>query len=128
MPAYANYALHLLLACVLLAVFFKVYTIVTPFDEVLLIRQGNAAAALSLSGALIGFSLVLASCIIHSANFVDFLMWALVALVLQVLAYLVTTTVMKMSKDHIENGNIAFGGLIGAIALCVGAINAACIF
>ena len=54
MPAILNYLIHLLLAAVLLAVFFKAYTSWTPFDEVLLIRQGNLAAALSLGGALIG--------------------------------------------------------------------------
>ena len=39
------YALHLLSGVMLLAVFFAIYTKVTPFDEVALIRQGNAAAA-----------------------------------------------------------------------------------
>ena len=127
MPAYANYALHLLLACVLLVVFFKVYTFITPIDEVLLIRQGNVAATLSLGGAILGFSLVLASCIMHTTGYREFLLWALVALVLQVLAYLVTSGLMKMSKEHIESGNAAFGGLIGTISLSIGALNAACI-
>jgi putative membrane protein len=33
-PAILNYLIHLLLAAVLLAVFFKAYTWMTPFDEV----------------------------------------------------------------------------------------------
>ena len=53
MPAIANYLVFLLLAAVLLLVFFVIYTRITPYNEVLLIRQGNTAAALSLSGAVI---------------------------------------------------------------------------
>lgn len=128
MPVIANYALHLVLAAVLLMLFFMVYVRITPFDEVLLIRQGNNAAALSLSGALIGFSLTLASCIIRTANYQEFLAWAAGAMIVQVLAYAVTTRLLRMSKDHIETGNTAFGGLLGAISIAMGAINAACIY
>jgi putative membrane protein len=48
-------------------------------------------------------------------------------MVVQILAYAVTTRLLHMSKDHIESGNTAFGGLLGAISLAMGAINAACI-
>lgn len=127
MPPIANYIIHLLLAAVLLLVFFRIYTWVTPFDEILLIRQGNNAAALSLAGAMIGFSLTVASSILHTANYQEFLAWAAGALVVQLLAYMVTTKLLHISKEHIESGNTAFGGLIGAVSLCLGAINAACI-
>ena len=42
-------------AAVLIAVFLLVYVNVTPYEEFSLIRAGNAAAAVSLSGALFGF-------------------------------------------------------------------------
>ncbi len=127
LPAFANYLVYLLLSGVLLVFFFVVYTRVTPYNEVLLIRQGNTAAALSLGGAMLGFSLTIASCIIHTSRLTEFLGWAFGALVVQLLAYMVTTKCMSMSKEHIESGNVAFGGILGAIALSVGAINAACI-
>lgn len=126
-PAITNYVIHLLLASVLIAVFFRIYTAITPYDEVLLIRQGNNAAMLSLGGALIGFSLTLASSIIHTADYREFVAWALCAMVVQVLVYGVTAKLLHMSKDHIDSGNTAFGGLMGAISLSIGAINAACI-
>lgn len=107
--------------------FFVIYTRVTPYDEVLLIRQGNCAAALSLGGALLGFSLTLASAIMHTTTLLNFCVWAIGALVVQLVAYLVTTRWMKMSREHIESGNVAYGGLLGAIAVSVGAVNAACI-
>ena len=127
MPAILNYLLYLLLAAVLLIAFFVVYTRLTPFNEVLLIRQGNHAAALSLGGSLLGFSATVASCIMHTTDYRQFLAWAFGAMVVQVLAYAVTSRLLRMSKDQIEADNSAFGGLMGAISLSIGLVNAACI-
>lgn len=127
MPAILNYLIHLILAATLLIAFFIIYTRVTPYNEVLLIRQGNQAAALSLGGALLGFSATIASSLMHTADYQQFFAWAFGAMVVQLLAYLVTTRLLRMSKDQIESNNSAFGGLLGAISLSIGAINAACI-
>jgi putative membrane protein len=126
-PAILNYLIHLLLAAGLLIVFFIIYTRVTPYNEVLLIRQGNQAAALSLGGALLGFSATIASSLMHTADYQQFFAWAFGAMVVQLLAYVVTTRLLRMSKDQIESNNSAFGGLLAAISLSIGAINAACI-
>jgi putative membrane protein len=126
-PAILNYLIHLLLAAGLLIVFFIIYTRVTPYNEVLLIRQGNQAAALSLGGAMLGFSATIASSLMHTADYQQFFAWAFGAMVVQLLAYVVTTRLLRMSKDQIESNNSAFGGLLAAISLSIGAINAACI-
>jgi len=126
-PAILNYLLHLSLAAVLVLIFFVVYTRTTPFDEVLLVRQGNKAAALSLSGALIGFSLTIASALVHTADYQAFAAWAAGGLVVQLAVYAVATRLLRMAKDQIEADNAAFGCLLGAISLSIGAINAGCI-
>jgi putative membrane protein len=126
-PPILNYVVHLVLATLLLVMFFMIYTRLTPYDEVLLIRQGNCAAALSLGGALLGFSMTIASSLLHTADYQQFFMWAFGAMVVQAVAYFCTTRMLRMSQDHIESGNAAFGGLLGAISLSIGAINAACI-
>jgi putative membrane protein len=126
-PAILNYLIHLLVAAVLLAVFFKAYTWMTPFDEIKLIRLGNYAASLSLSGALIGFSITIGSALMHTADYREFAAWAFGAMVVQMLAYAITTRVLNMSKDQIEANNAAFGGLLGAISISIGVINGACI-
>ena len=127
MPPILNYVVHLVLATLLLVMFFMIYTRLTPYNEVLLIRQGNCAAALSLGGALLGFSMTIASSLLHTADYQQFFMWAFGAMVVQAVAYFCTTRMLRMSQDHIESGNAAFGGLLGAISLSIGAINAACI-
>ena len=122
-----SYAIHLLLASALIVVFFQIYCYITPFDEVLLIRKGNNAAALSLGGALLGFSMTVASALMHTTGPIEFLGWAAGAMLVQILAYIVTTKLLGMSQDQIEAGNTSFGGLMASISLSIGAINAACI-
>ena len=127
MPAILNYLLHLGTAAALVMAFFVIYTRITPYDEVLLVRQGNHAAALSLAGALIGFALTVASALLHTPDYAMFIGWAAGAMLVQVLVFTMTTRLLKMSKDQIEADNSAFGGLLGSISLSIGLINAGCI-
>ena len=60
LPAFLAY---FAVGVVLITVFFMVYVNVTPYDEIALIRQGNIAAAIGLSGALFGFALPVANVI-----------------------------------------------------------------
>ena len=124
MPAIVNYLLHLATAATLVITFFAIYTRLTPFNEVALIRAGNHAAALSLGGALIGFALPVASALMHTSSYLQFLGWAAGSMLVQVLAYNIATRLLRMSKDQIEADNSAFGGLLGTISIAIGLINA----
>lgn len=127
MPAILAYLMHLLTAAIMVLAFFVIYTRITPFDEVLLIRQGNQAAALSLGGTLLGFSVTIHSALLHTAGYYQFLGWGAGGMVVQVLVFSIATALLKMSKDQIEANNKAFGGLLGALSLSIGIINAGCI-
>jgi len=123
-PAILAYLLHLATAIALVMAFFVVYTRVTPYDEVHLIREGNGAAALSLGGTLLGFSVTVASALMYTGSYYQFLGWGAVGMVVQLLVFLVATRLLRMSKDQIEANNCAFGGLLGAISLSIGLVNA----
>jgi putative membrane protein len=126
LQAYA-YALHLLSGFVLIAIFFAIYTKVTPFDEISLIRKGNTAAALSLSGALIGFSLTVGSSILHNDSFLMFLAWAAGAMAVQLICYVIMARSLPDMDAAIEGDNVAMGGLMAVSSLTIGIVNAACI-
>jgi len=49
------FLLYLALGLGLLGIFVAVYVGVTPYREIALIREGNTAAAISLSGAIVGY-------------------------------------------------------------------------
>ena len=54
-----NFLMYFGASVVLLAAFLGAYTLILPLHEWTLIREGNTAMALSLSGATIGFALPL---------------------------------------------------------------------
>lgn len=124
MPAILNYLLHLATAVALVMAYFVIYTRMTPYDEVSLIRGGNHAAALSLGGTLIGFSLPIASALLHMPDYYQFAGWAAGAMLVQLLVFQIATRLLSMSKDQIEADNSAFGGLLGALSVSIGLVNA----
>lgn len=113
-------------ALVLTALFLIVYMRITPYKEFNLIDSGNTAAAWSLSGALFGFIIPLASAIIHSVNFVDMLLWGGVALGVQILVYLLVRRLFKGLPSAIQEGVVSKGLFLGALSLAAGILNAAC--
>ncbi|GAB4061132.1 DUF350 domain-containing protein [Uliginosibacterium sediminicola] len=125
--AIGNYCIHLLAGLAMLGVFVIVYLRTTPFDEISLIRQGCVAAALSLAGATLGFSLTIASSILHSDNFIMFMTWGSCAMLVQVAAYAVLARALPNMVQELSDNNIAMGALMGLTSLVVGIINAACL-
>ncbi len=102
------------------------YIFITPYREIALIRAGNAAAAASLSGAILGFVLPLASAITHSVSLLDMAVWGLIALIIQLLVYGVGRLLLPDLARDIPAGQIATGVFLGALSLAVGILNAAC--
>lgn len=122
-----TYLIYIVSALIMLGVFTAVYTAVTHYKEFDLIREGNIAAALSYGGALVGFSLTLCSSIAVHASFVMFLVWGVAAMLVQIVVYVVVAKAIRGMNDAIAENNIAMGGLIGAISLAAGIVNAACL-
>ena len=123
LPAFLAY---FVLGLVILALFGFVYSAVTPQRELTLIRSGNGAAALAFLGAILGFSLPLASAAANSESIVDFVIWAVIGMIVQLLAFFIATTTMKGMPARITGGDMAAGAWGGGIALAVGILNAAC--
>jgi putative membrane protein len=113
-------------AIVLVLIFVRIYTWVTPQDELALIKANNPAAALAFGGALIGFALPLSSAITHSLSLLDCAVWGAVALIVQVLTFVVLRVAVKQLPERINQGEIATGIFVAATAIAVGLINAAC--
>lgn len=122
-----NYLIHLLTGFGLVGVFVLIYLWLTPFAEIALIRKGCVAPALSFGGTLIGFSLTVASGILHLPDYLGFLAWSGVAMAIQLLAFLVLEKALPEMKQAIESNNVAMGALIGSISLSIGLINGACL-
>ncbi|MGQ2989468.1 DUF350 domain-containing protein [Brevundimonas sp.] len=83
-----------------------IYQWITPYHEHTLIRAGNTAAAVTLA---------------------EFAAWALLAGGIQILVFLVVSRLLLRDlKTRIEAGEMAPALYLGAISICAGLLNAAC--
>lgn len=124
--AVLGFLFYIVSAVVLLALFQFIYTRITPHKEFELIREGNTAASVALAGAVIGFALPVSSVIAHSVSLLDFVVWAVIAAVVQLLAFLAVSLVLRGLPGRIQKGEMAAGIYVAAIAISVGLLNAAC--
>jgi putative membrane protein len=123
-----RFALYFGVAILLLFIFKIVYAFVTPHDEWKLVKEDkNLAAAIGFGGAVIGFSLALASAVANSASLVDFIIWGIIAIIAQALAFaLLRFTFMPKIAQRIIDNEVSAGTILAAMSVAVGLLNAAC--
>lgn len=117
---------YFLSGVIILFGFAAIYAKATPHDEMALIRSGNGAAVTAYLGAVLGFSLPLASAAANSVSIGDFIVWAVIGMLIQVAAFFVAKTTMNDLPGRITRGEMSAGAWAGGIALAVGILNAAC--
>ena len=120
-----DFLIYFSVALLLLVAFTFVYVKVTPYHEIALIRAGNTAAAISLSGALLGFALPLASTVANAVNLIDLVLFALLSTVVQLVVFVFARMLMPGLTASIEGGNIAKATFLAAVSISVGMLNAA---
>jgi putative membrane protein len=119
--------LHFLIAVAMLAAGAMIYQIVTPWHELEQIRAGNNAAALSFAGVLIGLAIPLAVAMSASVNAWDIIIFGAVAIILQLVVYVVADLMLKDLPRRIEDGQMSAAILLVAIKLSVSLMTAAAV-
>lgn len=123
LPAFLS---HFAAAMIFLVLFIVIYIRITPYREISLIREGNTAAAASLSGAVLGYCIALASSISHSVDLLDMICWGAIALVIQLMAFFLCKLMLPDLIKDVPNNKTASGIFLGAVSLGMGILNAAC--
>ena len=126
MTALPSFFAYFGVAIAMIAVFLLVYVNVTPYAEGTLIREGNVAAAISLSGSLFGFVMPVANAIAHSESLADLMAWGAVAGVVQILAYLAARHAFPKMNGDIPAGKVAPAIFLAVLSMSVGLVSAAC--
>jgi putative membrane protein len=121
-----SFLAYFALAVLLLVLFIRIYTWVTPHDEFGLIRANNPAAAIAFAGALIGFAWPLSSAITNSLSLLDCAIWGAVALIVQILTFLISSVALKQLPKRITEGELAAGLFSAGCSITIGMLNAAC--
>jgi putative membrane protein len=126
MAGLTGFVSHFLAALLLTALFMAIYVRVTPYPEFQLIQEGKIAPAVSFSGAFLGFVFPLASAIISSISFLDMVVWSLVALVVQIMVFLLLKAMFSNLCSDIADNHLAPAVLLGVLSLGAGILSAAC--
>jgi putative membrane protein len=121
-----DFLVYLAVSLLLLALFIAIYIRITPYREIALIREGNMAASFSLSGSLLGFIVPLAASVQHSVSLVDMAIWGVIAMAVQIAAFVVVKLLIPSITQDIPAGKGAQGFFLGTLSLGVGLLSAAC--
>lgn len=121
-----SFLAYFVAAAIALLVYAFAYTKLTTHNEWALINQGKSSPAIALGGSLIAFALPLSSALVHSVSIVDFLIWALIAFVIQIATYFTVRMFVSNLSERITNNEMSAGIFVATASLAVGLLNAAC--
>ncbi|MBI6885163.1 DUF350 domain-containing protein [Pseudomonas putida] len=124
--ALIGFGLYIIGAMLAMWLFVFLYTRITPHNEFALIRSGNTAAAIALGGSVIGFALPINNLITYSASILDFAIWALIAMVVQLVMFGLTSLVLRKLSTRIEKDEVSAGIFVASASIAAGLLNSAC--
>ena len=119
-----NLLIHYGTTMAILAAGVAIYIWVTPYPEIRLVRDGNMAAAISLSGAILGIAIPLAATMSTSVHPFEILLWGAVALLVTLTVYWLADHLLKEIPKRIEQGDCAAALVMSAIKLATAIILA----
>ncbi|KQY89852.1 DUF350 domain-containing protein [Brevundimonas sp. Root1423] len=102
-----------------------IYALFTPWKEITLIRQGNAAAAVAFSGVLVGLAIPLAVSLSVSTSIKDIALWGVATVVIQLLAFRLVDMILTGLPQRIREGEVAAAVLLVGAKISTALILAA---
>ena len=121
------FMLHGGTAILMLIVGAFIYSKITPWNELDLIMQGNTAAAVSFSGAILGIAIPLAAALSSSISIWEIVVWGSVAIILQITVFLILDLVLPNLSEQIKANKIAAGIFIASNKIALALMNAAAV-
>ncbi|KCZ88663.1 MULTISPECIES: DUF350 domain-containing protein [Hyphomonas] len=112
-------------AGVMLVIASTIYVLLTPWKEFAEVRRGNTAAGLALGGAITGLALPMSSALASSVTLIDFAIWGVVALLLQLIVYRLVDLLLGGLPRRIEEDEAGAAVVLVAAKLASALILAA---
>lgn len=103
------------------------YILMTPHREIALIREGNAAAAVSLGGVLVGLALPLAVSLNASTSLIDIAIWGISTVAVQLLVFRLVDLILRGLPQRIQEGEVAAAALLVGAKLATAIVLAAAV-
>ncbi len=114
-------------AIAIVLLFLFIYAKVTPYDDYKMIfQENNLSASIGFGGAILGLCIPLYSALISSVSYFDFVVWAFVAMFIQLIfAFAMTRTNGRFSfEKHINDNSLPVGILMAFLSISIGLLNA----
>lgn len=119
--------LHAGVTMLILVLGTTLYAMLTPHKEIVLIRDGNAAAALSLGGVMIGLAIPLAVSLSASTSIVEIAVWGVATVAVQLLVFRIVDMVLRGLPQRIQDGEVAAAALLIGAKLATALVLAAAV-
>jgi len=119
--------LHTGLTLVMLALGTVVYALLTPYRDVQLVREGNAAAAIALGGVMVTLAVPLAVSLSASPSVLEIVVWGMAATAVQLLLIRLTDLLLRGLPGRIQEGDVPAAVLLTAARLAAAIILAAAV-
>lgn len=121
------FAIYFVGALAYAAAFCAIYTRLTRHSEFDLIVNGrNASAAVAFGLTLVGYAIALAGAIHNTRSIVEFLIWGLIAMLAQFVAYGLANLAHPGLSKAIEENVLAAAIWSGSVAIASGLVTTAC--
>ncbi len=104
---FPDFIIQLAVALGLFVASLIIYVIMTPHKELALIRAGNPSAALAFAGVVVGLAIPLGSCLAYAFGLWDLVIWGIVTLLLQLLAFRFADMFLRGLPRRIAEGDVA---------------------
>ena len=103
------------------------YALLTPYKEIALIREGNAAAAVALGGVLIGLAMPLAASLSASNSVMEIIVWGAATLILQLLVFRIIDFLLTGLPQRIQEREVSAAVLLVSAKLASAIVLAAAV-
>jgi putative membrane protein len=98
--------------------------LITPYEDIKLVREGNQAAAVALGGAFLGLAIPLAGTLAGSVTTLDILLWGILTVLVQLVCFKVVDLVLRGLPKRIAAGEMAAAIFLAFVKVSAGAIVA----
>ena len=118
---------HAAVSLILLGLGAVVYALMSPHREIQEIRDGNAAAAVSFGGTLIGLATPLAFSLTASTSLEELALWGVAIVAVQLLLFRLVDFVLKGLPQRVQEGEIPAAVVLVSAKLACALVLAAAV-
>ena len=102
-----------------------VHMLLTPMKEMQLIRAGNVSAGISVGAVIVGLAVPMSACLATATTVYDILIWGVVAILLQLLAFRASDLLLRDLPKRIERDEVGAALVLAGVKIAAAMIMSA---